>query len=667
MSTVVRLSPSSTSPSQKLPPSTIYVSELLRTWETAVLLFLNKQIKDKTLTLYISPFLREIGSLPSDEPRYLQGQLNEFIRFLVFLASLVKKSKEHSSEMLLYFKNIPDTFIISFLHFAGPFNDEFLAGIHQQGEFIESTLDREKGAINITCDTTKSTEFKLPAGTNLLDALNAMQEKINKPPQEKFDGINGTNTDNTYMPYDAPQLKFPDTTKGLDVNKYIEDFNVPDTAKLLTPRAIAVEKTKPKFNKTSEPPSIANFVKWRSALQNPPDNGATTVYFVSHSGTMKSFVNDVIKSSPPPLFGSKFNKVFERAQKTNTWSVFFKESQNGLEFNGFRHAESCDNRYKEKGRLKHLERVAAGEYTNLALWGILSTLTFAIKKVPDLIKATAFTQPGLKICYGMNKESKEFLSDAYDGVNVVCGLKDARLATGNFMVDFGNCGTSQFGTVTMDKDCIKLTSKASNRKVVLYLDIVTSTTRPTGGTDFKIQVRFFNDANSNTYIKNPPKNSSLLSIANFLLDDPFKELLKLDLSPDNFIAQLKLYNENDNFQELRTQTSKLAEAISTFIASDRFKMKLEDDKGIHRDGHRPQNWERTFKIINEDIVTLLADTGLNKPLPQDRRQPRSHPQRQIAVTGGTNKKLRKHKNYKTMRKYIGKGRFRNKTKRNNNI
>ena len=39
-------------------PNFIYVSELLRTWETAVLLFLNKE-SNTNLTLYISPYLAE--------------------------------------------------------------------------------------------------------------------------------------------------------------------------------------------------------------------------------------------------------------------------------------------------------------------------------------------------------------------------------------------------------------------------------------------------------------------------------------------------------------------------------------------------------------------------------------------------------------------------------
>ncbi len=642
--------------------SIVYVSELLRTWETALLLFLNNQTTNHTLTLYISPFLREIGIFPSDEPRYLQGQLNEFIRFLVFLSRLVKKSKEPNSGMPVYFKNIPDTFIISFLHFAGPFNDEFLAGIHRQVPFIKSTLDATKGAINITCDTTKSKEIKLPDGSNISSAITAMQDKIDNPPPEKFDKINGTYAANIYTPYDAPQLKFPDTTKGLVVNKYIEDFNVPDTANILTEAVITEERKKPKFNKTSEPPSIANFVQWRNSLVSPPDGEATTVYFVSHSGTMKDFVNEVIKSSPPPLFGSKFNKVFERAQETNTWSVFFKESQDQkrLQYKGFRHAYSCDNRYKEKSKLKLGERWGAGEYTNLALWGILSTLIFVNKKLPELINASAFTQPGLKICYGMNKESKEFFSDAYDGVNPVCGLKDARLATGNFMVDFGNCGTSHFGTFTMDKDCIKLTSKANNKKVVLYLDIDTSVSP----SRYIIQVRFFNDANSNTYVEDPPNPSNIPAIANFLLREPFIDHTHagdsnggkpiMELPPTKLLELLKSSDSKEKTKciTLIENTSELAQAISTFIASDKFNMKLDDDKGIHRDALRPQVWAEIFKTFNDNLINWKLKNF--------------NPQAAVAIAGGTNKKIRKHTNNKTMKKYIRRSRYINKTKHNRN-
>lgn len=640
------------------PPSTIYVSELLRTWETAVLLFLNKQTPGKILTLFISPFLREIGSLPSDEPRYLQGQLNEFIRFLVFLARLVKKSKE-TGTIPDCFKNIPDVFTINFRHFAGKFNKEFVAGIHQQGDLI-SCLWSETGIISITCDTTKS---KVPVGTDLQQALTDMKLKIDTPP-EKFAGINGTKEENKYKPYDAPQLKFPTTTKGLDVNKYIDDFNLPDTSN-------------PKFNKTSEPPSIANFVQWHNSLYFPSDDTATTVYFVSHSGTMKSFVNGVIKSSPLPPFVSKFNKVFERAQKTNTWSVFFKKDKESqvdqvrraimskpkLQFKGFRHAESCDNRYKEKGRLKHLERVAAGEYTNLALWGILSTLTFAIGKLPELVSDDSITQPGLKICYGMNKESKEFLSDAYDGVNMVCGLKDARLAIGNFMVDFGNCGTSHFGTFTMDEDCIKLTSKENNKKVVLYLEPLEQQQKQEGAetsATYSIQARFFNNANSNTYVKDPPNPSNMPAIANFLSAQPFIDDTQADNSNGgNPIMELppttllKLFTDAKTKEQTKTllaKTVELSEAISTFIASDKFNMKLDEDKGIHRDGHRPQNWAKTFNVIHGNLIDWKSENV--KPL--------------ASAQGGTNKKLRKQPNYKTMRKYIRRGRYINKTKHNRN-
>ena len=62
----------------------IYVSELLRTWETAVLLFLS--LLNTNLTLYISPYLREKGLIPfpSDVPGELKEQVKEFIRFIAY-------------------------------------------------------------------------------------------------------------------------------------------------------------------------------------------------------------------------------------------------------------------------------------------------------------------------------------------------------------------------------------------------------------------------------------------------------------------------------------------------------------------------------------------------------------------------------------------------------
>ena len=75
---------------QETFPNFIYVSELLRTWETAVLLFLNGKIIE--LTLFISPFLRETGIFTSDNPGDLKEQFKEFIRFISFLRFLKKEN-----------------------------------------------------------------------------------------------------------------------------------------------------------------------------------------------------------------------------------------------------------------------------------------------------------------------------------------------------------------------------------------------------------------------------------------------------------------------------------------------------------------------------------------------------------------------------------------------
>ena len=55
------MDPDASSSTDTSLPNFIYVSELLRTWETAVLLFLS--LLNTLLTLYISPFFKRKWSL----------------------------------------------------------------------------------------------------------------------------------------------------------------------------------------------------------------------------------------------------------------------------------------------------------------------------------------------------------------------------------------------------------------------------------------------------------------------------------------------------------------------------------------------------------------------------------------------------------------------------
>lgn len=116
-------------------PKFIYVSELLRTWETAVLLFLS--LTNIHLTLYISPFLREKPTLipslvlrkqelfPSDVPGELKEQVREFVRFIVLLRELKKSNIGGISGL------IPGEFSITLKHFGGVFTDEFIVNIEK--------------------------------------------------------------------------------------------------------------------------------------------------------------------------------------------------------------------------------------------------------------------------------------------------------------------------------------------------------------------------------------------------------------------------------------------------------------------------------------------------------------------------------------------------------
>jgi hypothetical protein len=503
-----------------LIPSTIYVSELLRTWETAVLLFLN----DKTpiLTLFISPFLREDGSFPSDKPGYLQEQLFEFMRFLVFLGQLKNFTSNQDDPLInKLFSRIPNEFKIIFKHYAGSFTEQFISGIKNNKSF-KIKLTSDGSGIEITCNIS-DVELDGSVSKEINDALKNMMKEI-------ID-INGFNDDVTtrgavkYKKYndndvDNPKINFPKQYK-------IPEFDTTD------------------LNKVSSPPSISTFAKWYTEKIKPT---VDPVYFVSHSHIMQSFVKEFIKNNEPPT--DSFMETYNLAKKTNSWSLGFYFDK--VNFKGFRHAFSCDNRFDKKGLLKIVSRIQFGAYTNLALWGILSTLLFAQNKMPELIQDNKPAR--LKVYTGMIKETKQFVSEKYDKFNMLCGARSDRVKMGNFEVTLSNCGTSSKLTLTLDNDCIKIKCRQDDgtfnpQKVVLQL----SKNDPRS-----IEVKFFKD-DSNTYTSPPieGETTSLLNIASFLSG------INIPDQPTD--------NENTVPDELKGLTLEMTEAISNFINSDVFK------------------------------------------------------------------------------------------------
>lgn len=68
-------------------PSTIYVSILIRTWMTAICLYL-PHVKDDDFTLIISPFIKEKGMGDDNYPNKIDEQIKEINKFLEFLTNI---------------------------------------------------------------------------------------------------------------------------------------------------------------------------------------------------------------------------------------------------------------------------------------------------------------------------------------------------------------------------------------------------------------------------------------------------------------------------------------------------------------------------------------------------------------------------------------------------
>lgn len=479
----------------------IHVSELLRTWETAVLLFLNGI--NTELTLYISPFLRESGGFPSDKPGELKEQVREFVRFIALLRELKKSNIADNISRL-----IPGEFSITLKHFGGGFTPEHIASIETLEGVILQIVD---GGIQIDCNFSENTELPSRIDDNEQKKISAMFTAIQVP------------TILEYVPYNG------DTTSEL---KFPEASSVSNPGNMETP---------------SEPAgSLADFVGWYNSLESKPDHNGNDgndgiVTAVSHSGTMTTFVESVKQINSPPSLN--FNQEYDIAIGTNTCSLVFKPG-NGPTFNIVRHAHSCDNRNMHKGTIKStIDRLGdSGIYASLSLWGILSTLKFSSNKMQSLITAQKIDNPpGLKICRGMDKESKKYLKSEYNSMNVLCGEQRDRLPIGNFSLSLGHCGTQEgeWG-VTLDKNCIRIITDPKGPKVVLYLDKKTKV----------IKARFFQSAETSTkYEKEKTQILELQTLGN-ALDE---------------IIRWFVPNVNFNTLELKNE---LMESINLFIKSD---------------------------------------------------------------------------------------------------
>ena len=644
-------------------PNFIYVSELLRTWETAVLLFCNSI--NTELTLFISPFLREreieigIGLFPSDKPGDLKEQIREFIRFISFLRFLKKKNINDISNL------IPDDFIIYLKHFSGPFSADFIDGI-EQPEGVTFSIrrsgdhDAHNGCIFISfisgeIDDLGSTSDKShnPA---IIAMSNIISQRLLRP--DIFNYVNyGSNTP---YPYD---LVFPPPSPSTQIA--IGDMTIP-----------------------SEPAgSLADFLNWYKGLHPKPhseSNIHNSVFLVSHLGTLDRFIESVISRSGTKPY-EQFVKEYKEAMKTNTFSLVVKVHGISDVFNVFRHAYSCDNRYMDKGLQSLGQRLKAGEYTNLTLWGILSTLIFSNRVINNLVNKTKDihaesakdirpeslppppprdeslppppprdeslpppprvplrAESVLQICRGVDYEPDHLHTANYDSVNLLCGEQRNRMATKNFNLVFGHCGTNSSSVFkyTLDENCIRITmttTLGSKSKVVLFLD----------KGERKIQARFFTDVEkSKTYV-----NKIVLKPTT--LDENLSSIISHIINPQNRPKSLYEYIEE------------LKDEITSFISRNKLDPRWDGTAwGAVWYGliGKEDEWEIVDRselpkqsALQGQYASSSSESG-RSPFP-----PADTPQSILGFGfGGTIKKTRrhrhrhKHKKYKVMKKYTRK-------------
>jgi hypothetical protein len=414
-------------------PLKVYVSALLRTWETAVLLYLpflyNETQIDyyQTLILEVSPFLLEEDETSmykqnSNKPLDFVGNVKEFFNFIkLFIYFIIHEKKDSidKSKYENYLKKIPKSFNIILI--AGKEIVSLRIHIDESGKkasvekYSSSSIKFDNPSITIHSETIKILH-------------NEIISKITAP-----DLTNTSSYNTKYESYSTDRLTKSGNTKPPTI--YTTFFM--NASHFNSFEDIA------KFR-----PDIFSFLKWVIEIKSHPKN--IPILFVSHSKTMNTFLikqidslrHDYNNTDNTDLFPtSDFIDVCEKSRKTNTWSMRF--AYLGYYVTGFRHAQSCDNMYKILGDDSKIQKIKMfvnretyGNYTNLSLWGIFSTLIFVDKNkdnISDFKKN--MEQSGLLIISGMDQQSKDSIKKFSESNELTCGDVKSRFSLTNTTSD----------------------------------------------------------------------------------------------------------------------------------------------------------------------------------------------------------------------------------------
>ena len=353
-------------------PLHVYVSSLLRTWETAFLFFI-QFLKNNTdseytpiLVLVVSPFLREeenSGYNASNKPGDLFDNIMQFLKFIDLIILLSHGDKTQIEQNIgIYFASIPKKFNI----------------------ILEITSDTK---LYISVDATDPTNIIFSYDLSKIGATEQKKQEIETYVNKRV-SISKDNAEHlktmSYTIYHLNEeytttnafLQIRDSNPLIDLNNYFKYNNEMDKEKVNLPYSLTTmdESNFIDFNIFSKYfPDIFNYLKWVIHVKKHPKD--IPIFAVSHSGTMKNFLKKIFyclnKSNIDPT--NTFILMFKESEKTNLWS--FRLSYMGYSVIIFRHGFTCDNMYKEDSPLVSIDRIG-GYYTNLNIWGILSIVIF---------------------------------------------------------------------------------------------------------------------------------------------------------------------------------------------------------------------------------------------------------------------------------------------------
>jgi hypothetical protein len=392
-------------------PLCVYVSSLLRTWETAFLLFLQFLINNNdeyipVLVLVVSPFLREeenIGINASNKPGEIVDNIMQFLKFI---------------DLYILLSNLEDDIIDKFKSYPKKFNLVVEFSLTQKlyihvDTTTPSSIVFKYEIIGISSSDTKITDY-LKTRVSLSDDNITFIKRIVK-------SVSNVANSSSYVKYNdtlstPTQVDLPYALTQMDESNFI-DFN--------------------SFSLYS--PDIFNYLKWVISVKKHPKN--IPIFVVSHSGTMQKFLKKIfycfnkgVKNITP---SSTFIEMYEHCTKTNVWS--FRLNYMGYSVIVFRHGFTCDNMYKE-GKIR-LDRFN-GYYSNLSIWGICSVIEFYELNKKILKNLTDIRESILSIMPGFQKQSISEITSRTLPNEITCGSDiDSRFNnknTGNKILNF-NC------------------------------------------------------------------------------------------------------------------------------------------------------------------------------------------------------------------------------------